>query len=87
MAPEMLTADDYDKAVDIWATGITCIELAEGAPPLSQFKWEQAIKKIPTNPPPTLKEPSKWSPEFNQFIALCLQKEPEKRCVSSLFVT
>jgi serine/threonine protein kinase len=79
MAPEMLTADSYDKMVDIWATGITAIEIAEGKPPLSQFKWQDAIKKIPTLPPPTLKEPKKWSDEFNHFLSLCLKHDPKQR--------
>lgn len=81
MAPEMLTADSYDKMVDIWATGITCIELAEGKPPLSQYKWQDAIKKIPSPPPPTLKEPSKWSIEFKDFISCCLKIDPDERFV------
>ncbi|KAH7818116.1 putative serine/threonine-protein kinase 3 [Monocercomonoides exilis] len=79
MAPEMLTADSYDKMVDIWATGITAIELAEGKPPLSQYKWQDAIRKIPSLPPPTLKEPTKWSPEFRDFLTLCLKMNPKER--------
>lgn len=34
---------------------------------------------IVRNPPPKLKEPSKWSPEFNDFLDKCLQKEPAAR--------
>ena len=34
---------------------------------------------IPTKPPPTLKEPEKFSPEFSDFIAKCLVKNPEER--------
>ena len=86
MAPEMLIADSYDKQVDIWATGITCIELAEGAPPLAKLKWQDAIKRIHTLPSPTLKEKEKFSPEFSDFIALCLQKDPAQRCVFVLFL-
>ena len=77
----MLTADDYDKQVDIWATGITCIELAEGKPPLSNLKWQDAIKRIPVFPPPTLAHPSQWSVEFNDFISLCLKKDPLERFI------
>ena len=34
---------------------------------------------IPTKPPPTLKEPQKFSNEFSDFIAKCLVKNPEER--------
>ena len=34
---------------------------------------------IPTKPPPTLKEPNKFSNEFSDFISRCLVKNPEER--------
>ena len=34
---------------------------------------------IPTKPPPTLKEPGKFSNEFSDFISRCLVKNPEER--------
>ena len=39
----------------------------------------QAIFMIPTKPPPTLKEPDKFSSEFSDFISRCLVKSPEER--------
>lgn len=33
---------------------------------------------IPKSPPPRLKD-KKWSPEFNHFLSLCLQKDPDQR--------
>ena len=33
MAPEVLNKEEYDQTIDIWALGITCIELAEHEPP------------------------------------------------------
>ena len=39
----------------------------------------QAIFMIPTKPPPTLKEPQRWSNEFSDFISKCLVKNPEER--------
>lgn len=39
----------------------------------------QAIFMIPTKPPPTLKEPEKFSNEFSDFISSCLVKNPEQR--------
>lgn len=37
MAPEILLNQDYDTKVDMWALGITCIELACGKPPFSEY--------------------------------------------------
>ena len=34
---------------------------------------------IPTKPPPTLKDPKSFSPEFSDFIQKCLVKNPEER--------
>lgn len=34
---------------------------------------------IPNRPPPRLKDESKWSKEFVDFIARCLVKNPEER--------
>ena len=85
MAPEIATEESYDIEVDVWSTGITCIELAEGKPPYSDLKWQQAIKEITSKDPPHLANPSQWSPEFNDFIAQCLIKEPIRRFDISLF--
>ena len=37
------------------------------------------VQLIPTNPPPTLAEPAKWSENFRNFIAACLVKDPNER--------
>lgn len=37
MAPEILLNQDYDTKVDLWSLGITCIELACGKPPFSEY--------------------------------------------------
>ena len=34
---------------------------------------------IPTKPPPSFRQPDKWSPEFIDFVSRCLVKNPEKR--------
>lgn len=34
---------------------------------------------IPTKPPPTFKDPDKWSKDFVDFISKCLVKVPEQR--------
>lgn len=39
----------------------------------------RAMRVIPTNEPPTLKEGKKWSKDFVQFLSECLKKAPEQR--------
>jgi len=83
MAPEVINVqsdqDGYDFKADIWSLGITGIELAEGKPPLFDIASLRVIFLIPAREPPTLKDQSQWSHEFNNFIAKCLQKDPVKR--------
>jgi hypothetical protein len=58
---------------------ITAIELAVGEPPHSNVHPMRAIFMIPNSDPPTLPDPAKWSADFNDFLKVCLVKNPEKR--------
>jgi len=82
MAPEILKKEEYNQSIDIWALGITCIELAENEPPNSKFSPEAVMRKIINSPPKGLGDPSKWSNEFNDFISLCLTLDKNKRPLS-----
>lgn len=39
----------------------------------------RALFQIVRNPPPTLLRPTNWSQQINDFIAECLEKNPENR--------
>ena len=54
MAPEVIRESHYDGRADVWSLGITCIEMAEGAPPHANLHPLRAIFVIPTKPAPTL---------------------------------
>lgn len=79
MAPELIRGQNYDTKVDIWSLGIMIMEMAEGEPPYMEFPPLRALFLITTKGIPDLKEPNKWSASFGQFVALCLEKDPEKR--------
>ena len=79
MAPEILKKEEYNQNIDIWALGITCIELAEFEPPYSDFGSNEVIKQIIKSPPQGLSKPKKWSKKFNDFIRQCLLLDKNKR--------
>ncbi|RWS09154.1 STE20-like serine/threonine-protein kinase, partial [Dinothrombium tinctorium] len=84
MAPEVVICETYrdnpyDYKADIWSLGITAIELAEREPPNHEMTPMRVLLKIQKSDPPRLSEPSKWSKEFNEFVAYCLIKDPNQR--------
>ncbi|XP_025994439.1 neither inactivation nor afterpotential protein C isoform X2 [Solenopsis invicta] len=85
MAPEMVGSKDsgadsgYDSRVDVWAIGITAIELADSKAPFEDMHPTRALFQIVRNPPPTLYRPANWSKNLNDFISECLEKNPENR--------
>jgi hypothetical protein len=84
MAPEVAAVEKkggYDQQCDIWAIGITAIELAEKQPPMFDLHPMRALYLISKSnfKPPTLAEKNRWTPEFHNFVKLALTKNPKKR--------
>ncbi|XP_014667566.1 PREDICTED: serine/threonine-protein kinase 10-like [Priapulus caudatus] len=84
MAPEVIICEAmrenlYDYKADIWSLGITLIEFAQSEPPNHEMNPVRVLFKIQKSDPPTLNYPSKWSPEFIDFLQRCLVKEPMLR--------
>lgn len=76
MAPEVVASssrnqDDeegYNNRADVWAVGITTIELGDGKAPFEDMHPTRALFQIVRNPPPTLYRPSNWTDTINDFI-------------------
>ncbi|KAK4327242.1 hypothetical protein Pmani_002298 [Petrolisthes manimaculis] len=76
-------SEGYDNRCDVWAIGITAIELGDGGVPPNADVTHPVRCLLHTlhNPPPTPKRISDWSNEFNDFISECLVKNPDHRPV------
>ncbi|XP_076034027.1 MAP4K3-like protein hppy isoform X20 [Oratosquilla oratoria] len=84
MAPEVAAVErkgGYNQLCDIWAVGITAIELAELQPPMFDLHPMRALFLMSKSgfKPPTLKDKTKWTQNFHNFVKLSLTKNPKKR--------
>ncbi|KAG2253706.1 hypothetical protein Bca52824_083842 [Brassica carinata] len=79
MAPEVIQENCYDGKVDVWAFGVSAIEMAEGLPPRSAVHPMRVLFMISIEPAPMLEDKEKWSLVFHDFVAKCLTKEPRLR--------
>uniref|UniRef100_A0A665VZ45 non-specific serine/threonine protein kinase n=1 Tax=Echeneis naucrates TaxID=173247 RepID=A0A665VZ45_ECHNA len=82
MAPEVAAVEKnggYNHLCDIWAIGITAIELAELQPPMFDLHPMRALMLMSKSSfqPPKLKDKSKWC--FHSFVKMSLIKNPRKR--------
>ncbi|XP_054457143.1 mitogen-activated protein kinase kinase kinase kinase 2 isoform X2 [Anoplopoma fimbria] len=84
MAPEVAAVEKkggYNHLCDIWAVGITAIELAELQPPMFDLHPMRALMLMSKSnfQPPRLKDKTKWSTGFQSFVKMSLIKSPRKR--------
>ena len=80
MAPERITdTEHYDISSDVWSFGISLIEVATGRFPYTNWATPfDQLKQVVFDPAPSLPS-GEFSPEFSQFIPLCVQKSPGER--------
>ncbi|KAJ8760452.1 hypothetical protein K2173_015119 [Erythroxylum novogranatense] len=83
MAPEVIQESRYDGKVDVWALGVSAIEMAEGLPPRSSVHPMRVLFMISIEPAPMLEDKEKWSLVFHDFVARCLTKDPRLRPTAS----
>lgn len=84
LAPEVILCETfidakYDYKADVWSLGISLIEFAQMDPPNHEVSPVRVMLKIQKSEPPKLDYPSRYSKEFNDFIAKCLTKDPALR--------
>lgn len=84
MAPEVAAVErkgGYDQLCDVWAVGITAIELAELQPPLFDLHPMRVLVLMSKSSykSPHLRDKIKWTPNFHDFVKQCLTKSPKKR--------
>ncbi|XP_043086363.1 mitogen-activated protein kinase kinase kinase kinase 5-like isoform X2 [Puntigrus tetrazona] len=97
MAPEVAAVEikgGYNELCDIWSVGITAIELAELQPPLFDVHPLRVLFLMSKSgyQPPKLRDKSKWSTTFYNFVKSMLVRNPKKRpsakkMLTHLFVT
>lgn len=82
MAPERIEPPDprkpdYDIRADVWSLGITLVELATGDFPYKDCKCDfEVLSRVLHDEPPCLaNDPARFSPEFQNFVSLCLTKD------------
>ncbi|CAB3374180.1 Hypothetical predicted protein [Cloeon dipterum] len=83
MAPERIdpsgNPSQYDIRSDVWSLGISMVELSTGNFPYNSWgtPFDQ-LKQVVQDPAPRL-PPNRFSPEFEDFITQCLQKQYSQR--------
>ncbi|KAL0972979.1 hypothetical protein UPYG_G00197250 [Umbra pygmaea] len=92
MAPEVAAVEikgGYNELCDVWSVGITAIELAELQPPLFDVHPLRVLFLMSKSgyQPPKLKEKSKWSSVFYNFVKAMLIRNPRKRPSASKMLT
>ena len=80
-APETFADSDggYNELVDIWALGISAIEIATGKIPFSELPGPQQVQHILNDENIGLQKSDGFSSVFCSFVRDCLIKDPKKR--------
>lgn len=89
LAPEQIRKGVVGTAADIFAFGILAYELVTGRMPFQgkherQLRWRQTSQRFVPKPPKTVKPD--LSPKVDRLITKCLEKDPENRFPSMVYL-
>uniref|UniRef100_A0AC35UFS6 Protein kinase domain-containing protein n=1 Tax=Rhabditophanes sp. KR3021 TaxID=114890 RepID=A0AC35UFS6_9BILA len=82
MPMEVILRQDYDTSVDIWAFGITVIEMVMGEPPHFAEDTIKALRKIIDSAEPTISSEFTVSGGLSNFISMCCRKKASERATA-----
>ena len=77
MGPEVYDGGACLKS-DVWALGISIIEMAEGRNPFAGMTSAKIMSQVVSKPPPSLTS-SEWSSDLVDFVRCCLVKDVKER--------
>ncbi len=80
MSPERIVGEEYSYSSDIWSLGLVVYELVSGQFPYNFSKvYIEHVERILRDSEPVLPDDGTYSPELQNFITRCLQKNPKDR--------
>jgi len=79
VAPEVFQRDSSGREVDVWALGISVIEMVQHVPPYWDLHPMKVIFEISNGPPPAPARPGALPEAVAAFVGACLEKDPERR--------
>lgn len=81
MSPERIRGEEYGKAGDIWSLGISLVVFITGKSPFAEVKgfWNILDSFQKGAPSTAMRGTSDCSPELNEFLDMCLVRDPELR--------
>lgn len=80
MAPEVVRGQSCSPAADIWAVGITAIEIVDGESPWAgSHPFDALLIAAVEHSAPCFRDPDCIPSELVSFVALCCSHDPTKR--------
>ena len=87
MSPERAIGRDYSFSSDMWSFGMVLIEMATGKSPFPTIaSFPLLFDYLCNRPEPRLDPSSSISPELQDMVALCLQRDSMRRPTASQLV-